>query len=64
MLLPLGIYLCRLSLRLLHPLGTVSAFALLCVQRYTDNTAHAIETNIAQHPHRVRWNHCPGAQIP
>jgi hypothetical protein len=46
MLLPLGTYLCRLSLRFLHPLGTVSAFAFLCIQRYTDNHAHAIETNI------------------
>jgi hypothetical protein len=46
MLLPLGTYLCRLSRRLLHPLGTVSAFAFLCIQRYTDNAAHAMETNI------------------
>jgi hypothetical protein len=64
MLLPLGTYLCRLSLRLLHPLGTVSAFAFLCIQRYTDNAAHAMETNIEQNPQSVRWNHCPGAQIP
>ena len=64
MLLPLGTYLCCLSLRLLHPLGTVSAFAFLCIQRYTDHAAHAMETNIEQNPQRVRWNNGPGAQIP
>ena len=60
MLLPLGTYLCRLSLRLLHPLDTVSAFAFLCIQRYTDNAAHAMEPNIEQHPQSVRRNNFPG----
>ena len=64
MLLPLGTYLCRLSLRLLHPLDTVSAFAFLCIQRYTDNAAHAMEPNIEQRPQSVRRNNFPGEQIP